>query len=83
MTSQEVLQRLQPIFRDVLDLPSLEVQPEDSGSTVEGWDSLAHINLVTNIEQEFKIHFALGELAKLKNVGEMVDLILRKLADRP
>jgi acyl carrier protein len=45
---------------------------------VEGWDSLAHINLVTNIEQEFNVRFALGELAKLRNVGEMVDLILVK-----
>jgi acyl carrier protein len=81
-TAQEVLERLRPIFRDVLDLPNLNVQFEDNASTVEGWDSLAHINLVTNVEQEFGIHFALGELAELKNVGEMIDLILRKLSDR-
>lgn len=81
-TTPEVLQRLQPIFRDVLDLPSLTVGPEDNAATVEGWDSLAHINLVTNIQQEFKIKFALGELAELKNVGDMIDLIRHKIAGR-
>ena len=80
--SQEVWEKLQPIFRDVLDQPSLMLKPEDNASTVEGWDSLAHVTLVTNIEHEFKIRFALGELAKLKNVGEMIDLILLKLARR-
>jgi acyl carrier protein len=83
LAPEAVLERIRPIFRDVLDLPSFDVMPSDNASTVEGWDSLAHINLVTNIEQEFGIRFALGELAELKNVGEMIDLILKKLAQRP
>jgi acyl carrier protein len=79
MTSPEILQKLQPLFRDVLDNPSLNVGVEDSALTVEGWDSLAHINLVTSIEQEFRIRFALGELQELKNVGDMIELMSQKL----
>jgi acyl carrier protein len=75
----DLLERLQPIFRDVLDNAQLTVHRESSALNVEGWDSLAHINLVTAIEQEFHIRFALGELNELKNVGEMVDLMQRKL----
>jgi acyl carrier protein len=74
-----VLSHLQPIFRDVFDDPSLTVTAESSASTVEGWDSLAQINLVSAIEQEFKIRFRFGELEKLKNVAEMVELIKTKL----
>ena len=76
---QIIMDRLQPIFRDVFDNPKLVVGRSSSAETVEGWDSLAHINLVSAIEQEFKIRFALGELEQLKNVGEMVDLMERKL----
>ena len=43
-------------------------------------DSLAHINLVSAIEQEFRIRFSLSELAGLKNVGDMIDLMEQKLA---
>lgn len=79
----EMFLRLQPIFQDVFDNPSLVITAESSAKTVEGWDSLAHINLVTAIEQEFRIRFKLGELESLKNVGEMVALMRTKTAARP
>ena len=76
----DILNDLQPIFRDVLDEPELEITRASNGHNVRGWDSLAHINLVSAIEQHFGIHLALGELQDLKDVGGMVDLIARKLA---
>lgn len=78
MTQQEVLDRLQPIFRDVLDDDSLVITRQSSAYNTPNWDSLAHINLIQIIEDEFKVKFALGELEELKNVGDLVDLILKK-----
>jgi acyl carrier protein len=75
-----ILPELQSIFRDVMDDPKLHISRESSAATVQGWDSLAHINLVTVIEQQFGVRFALGELAELKNVGDMIDLMELKLA---
>ena len=82
MEKQTVLQDLNPLFRDVLDLPDLVLVEGSNAQNVEGWDSLAHVNLVVGIEKQFKIKFALGELQGLKNVGEMADLILKKLAKK-
>jgi acyl carrier protein len=78
----DVLQTLQSIFRDVLDLPDLVITPESNAHNVPDWDSLAHINLVSSIEKHYKIKFALGELQELKNVGDMIDLIRKKLASK-
>jgi acyl carrier protein len=75
----EIIARLQPIFRDVLDDENLVLTEKSSGKNVPGWDSLAHINLIAIIEKEFKIRFALGELAGLKNIGEMAALIEKKV----
>ncbi|HTR77989.1 MAG TPA: acyl carrier protein [Gemmatimonadaceae bacterium] len=75
----DVLERLQPVFRDVFDQPSLTVTRATTARTVEGWDSLAHITLIDVVQREFGVRFALGELEELKNVGDMVDLIVRKL----
>ncbi len=80
MTSQDILDQLQPIFQDILDQPDLVVTRESNAQNVEDWDSLAHINLITTIEKHFKIKFALDQLQGLKNVGEMIDLIETKLA---
>jgi acyl carrier protein len=75
----ELLDRLQPIFREILDAPDLVITPAASAKNVAGWDSLAHINLISAIEQEFHIRFALGELERLNNVGEMMDLMQTKM----
>src|SRR5689334_6694648 len=76
----DILAELRPIFRDVLDDPALQITRLSSAATVADWDSLAHINLVSAIEQEFHIRFTLSELAELKNVGDMIDLMEQKLA---
>lgn len=75
-----ILEELQLIFRDILDQPNLKLTRESNASTVEDWDSLAHINLVTAIAMKYKIKFALGELQELKDLGDMIDLIQAKLA---
>jgi acyl carrier protein len=80
MEQSEVLQELSSIFSEVLELPGLQLKPESDAASVEGWDSLAHINLVIAVEQHYRIKFALGELQDLKNVGEMAALIQRKKA---
>jgi acyl carrier protein len=74
-----ILEKLQPIFRDVFDDDGLVVTRQSSAETVADWDSLAHINLVSAIEQEFRIKFKLGELDEAKNVGDMIDLMEKKL----
>ena len=78
MDSAAIIRELNPIFADILDLPDLQLNPESNASNVEGWDSLAHINLVVAIEKRYRIKFALGELQDLKNVGEMAALIQKK-----
>ena len=79
MDQAQILKELNPIIAEVLDLPALELTPETTAANVEGWDSLAHINIVVAIEQHYKIKFALGELQTLRNVGEMAELIQRKV----
>ena len=77
-----IMESLQTIFRDVFDNSQLHIDRSSNASSVPGWDSFAHINLVSAIEHEFKIKFALGELEKLKNVGDMVDPMERKIKSK-
>ena len=78
----DLLPEIQEIFRNVFDDPNLIITRESNASTVEDWDSLAHVNLVTAIERKYKIRFALGELQELKNVGDIIDLIGKKIATK-
>jgi acyl carrier protein len=74
-----IMERMQPVFRDIFDDVNLQVTRRTTAQDVEGWDSLSHISLVVALEKEFDLKFTLTELKPLKNVGEMEDLIARKL----
>ena len=78
-TSDALLPEVQEIFRDVFDDETMVITRHSNASTVDDWDSLTHVNLITAIEKRFKIKFALGELQQLKDVGDLLDTIQRKL----
>ena len=80
MTEIDILNRVQDVLRDVLQQPDLVVTRDSSAADVKGWDSLAHVEFIWNVQQEFSVRFALGELQDLKNVGHLVDLVAKKTA---
>lgn len=75
------LEQLEPVFQQVFDDSSITLQRTTTANDIEEWDSLTHMNLVIAMEVRFKVKFALGELQKLKNVGEMLDLINKKIGN--
>lgn len=76
MTREEVYRRLNGVFRDVLDDDSIELNDSTVADDVDGWDSFEHINIVVAVEEEFGFKIPMGKTVTMKNVGEMVDLIL-------
>lgn len=78
MKRDEVFSGVQEIFRDIFDDTDLIINNLTNSENIEDWDSLNHINLVSAIEKEFKIRFALGELMEIKDVGAMIDLMMFK-----
>ena len=75
MTAEQILKDLEEIFRDNFDDDELELTRETTADDIEDWDSLAHINLIAAVEDEFGVRFKMGEVSSMKNVGEMVEII--------
>jgi len=76
MTREDVYERLNEVFREVFDDESIELQDETTSEDIEGWDSFEHINLVVAVQDEFNFKIPMGKVVTMKNVGEMVDIIL-------
>jgi len=76
----EIKERVTEIFKDVLDDDDIELFRETTAADIEDWDSLNHISLIVAIENEFKTKFELTEIKQLRDVGDMLDLILRKIS---
>lgn len=76
MTREEVYKRLTGVFRDVFDDEGIEINDETTADDIDDWDSFEHINLVVAVEDEFSFKIPMGKVVTMKNVGEMVDIIL-------
>lgn len=74
----DIWERLGRVFCMVFDDDDIQVRPETTTNDVEGWDSLSHVNLILAVESEFKVKFALKDLMKLKNVGDLAQAIQLK-----
>ena len=75
---KEILEKIQPVFSKVFSNENIKIDYNSSPETIEQWDSLAQISLIVGIEKLMKIKFSVTELANLKNVGKIIDLILTK-----
>lgn len=78
MTKNEIYERLTEVFRDVFDDESIEIDDETTADDIEDWDSIEHITLVGAVENEFGVRFKMGEVSGMKNVGEMVKIIMER-----
>lgn len=79
MDAQALHDKLTGIFRSVFGSDTLTVSDATTASDVEGWDSLAQINLVVGAEEAFSVRFAVAEIRALKDVGGFKALIAAKL----
>ena len=69
-------------FRRVFERDDIEIFDKMTAADLAEWDSLAHINLIMEIEEEFGLRFNVDDIVDLKNVGEMIQLIERKLGNK-
>mgnify|MGYP001088357691 FL=1 len=79
MSRQEVFDEVQKIFQAVFDDDELMISDSTNSDDIEDWNSLEHINLIIAMEKRSQLKFDIKEVGKLKDVGEMIDLIERKL----
>ena len=78
MRKEEILAKVNEIFREEFDDETLVIQEETTAADVEGWDSLRHLTLIETIEDEFDMRFTMLEVNGMKNVGEMIDIIAER-----
>jgi acyl carrier protein len=79
MQPAELKAKLTTVFRDVFDDESLVIDDNTTADDIEDWDSLTHVNLIVAVEKAFGVKFTTREVQGLKNVGELLSLIGRRV----
>jgi acyl carrier protein len=81
MRQEKILEQVAEIVADTVGLETLLLAPTTTAADVEGWDSLANVQIFVAIEKRFGIRFRTGEIAAIKNVGELVARIEGRIND--
>lgn len=79
MERTEILQKVQELLSEIIDNEDLVLTEASSPQTVDDWDSLAHFQLVMEIQSEYGIKIGAGEIQSWKNVGDIVNTVLSKI----
>ncbi len=78
MTEAEVYPKLTAILREVFDRDDIEATPTLAADQVEGWDSFKQVEILIAVQEEFSLKFSSRELDSLKNVGDLVSIVVAK-----
>jgi len=79
MDRNDIMKRVEEIFREELELDDLVLTDETTADDVEEWDSLSHVQLVAAMEEAFGIEFKSREILSWENIGDLIDSIEKKL----
>jgi acyl carrier protein len=74
-----ITEELKRTILGALKLEDWEISSESLASEVPGWDSLAHVNVITAVENRFGVRFKTREVLGLKTVGDLQELVNTKL----
>tara|TARA_B100000214_G_C23619424_1_gene468788 strand:- start:110 stop:364 length:255 start_codon:yes stop_codon:yes gene_type:complete len=79
---KEIIKKLENIFRKVLNNNQINLKFDTTIDELSQWDSLNHILIVLEIEKSFLIKITAGEIAELKSVSAIFELIREKVSKR-
>ena len=72
------MDELKQVIAATLQVPVESIADDSSPATLPQWDSLAHLNLVLALEQQFGIKFTLDEIVEMQDVTMIGRFIAQK-----
>ncbi len=69
---------LEQIFCSILEISPSDLRDESSQATLANWSSLAHLSLITALEERYGISFSTQEILGTKSFGNLRALLRAK-----
>ena len=70
--------KIKLIMSNLFKIKISEINDDSSMSNIELWDSLLHINLIIELEAEFKCTFSSDEIVKMVTFKKISSIIKKK-----
>lgn len=78
MTRSEVMIKIKAILDDLFE-GDFDITESTVADDINGWDSLAYLQVISAMESGFNIRFTIDEITTFSNIGKIIDSILRHI----
>ena len=79
MRKEEITEKINKVFSNVLGHNYFSLTTETSADDVDGWESITHMMIITEIENTFNIKFKLMDLMNMNNIGDLITTIEKEI----
>ncbi|WP_108868382.1 acyl carrier protein [Aquimarina aquimarini] len=79
MSKDEILSKVKEAFVSVLEHDNFQLTDETTADDVDGWESVTHMMIISEVEKIFNIKFKLMDLMNMNNVGDLIKTIESEL----
>mgnify|MGYP000878702391 CR=1 FL=1 len=76
---EQILETVRRMAADVLGVPATLLSEASGPDSVEEWDSVAHLNLIMAIEDQFQVTFSPEEMESICTLGDLARLVGRQV----
>ncbi|WP_298555599.1 acyl carrier protein [uncultured Algibacter sp.] len=79
MNKEDILRSINQSFIKVLEHDNFKLTESTTANDVDGWESVTHMMIITDIENTLNIKFKLMDLMGMNNVGDLIDTIKKEI----
>ena len=75
MKKKSIEKKIISIVNNIIDIPGTEIKLESSMYNTSGWDSLAHLQIISSIEDWIGRKLILDEIVNIVCIQDLVEII--------
>ena len=75
MTNEAILERVRYIVAEITEVEVERITLQSAPANLEEWDSLAQVNIVISLEQEFGRQFSPDQIERMVSVEKIVEVL--------
>lgn len=74
----EIIKRIEKVLQNVFEDTTITIKENTSANDIPAWDSLMHMIVISEIEEEFDLNFSFNEVSEFKTIADIIACIQKK-----
>jgi acyl carrier protein len=79
MTKNQIRDEVTSIVARVLNHTNFELTDCITAGEIDGWDSLSHMVIISEVEKHFKIRFSFADVLNFNTMSDLFNSIIEKV----